>query len=123
MGLLSQGRKDAGMDLAEFPLARIAEDERAAQAARDRDSRAYDWAWLLDKGFIRVDTTHIARHDPAHVLAECEAKRRIVTTIGDWCGEGASPDANGVLEVLEIGGGGLYLRRGVRAAPGRSTWS
>jgi hypothetical protein len=37
------------MDLAEFLLARIAEDERAAQAARDRGSRAYDWAWVLDK--------------------------------------------------------------------------
>jgi hypothetical protein len=29
------------------------------------------------------DAVHIARHDPARVLAECEAKRRIV----EWYGE------------------------------------
>jgi len=39
-----------GMSIVEFLLARIAEDEEVAQA----------------------------RHDPARVLAECEAKRRIV---------------------------------------------
>jgi len=27
----------------------------------------------------RLDPAHIARHDPARVLAECEAKRRILT--------------------------------------------
>lgn len=43
------------------------------------------------EGFVRVepgDREHIARHDPARVLAECEAKRRMVEMIpgmpADW---------------------------------------
>jgi len=93
--------------LADFLLARIAEDEAAARAADpspwqygdvesvaggslyDRDvmiaSMLYDAegeaagvrrtrpTWQAD-----ANGAHIARHDPARVLAECEAKRRIV---------------------------------------------
>jgi hypothetical protein len=65
-------------DLAEFLLARIAEDERAARAAQERGSTAYRSATLRDRGFILADSTHIPRWSPARVLAECEAKRRIV---------------------------------------------
>lgn len=53
------------MNLSEFLLARIAEDEAMA-----RDAQA-----------ANIDTVvheHIERWDPARVLAECEAKRRIV---------------------------------------------
>lgn len=80
------------MDLAEFLLARIAEDEAVAQAATAAP-------WSADEGRCCVaapeagilapvsvgggggtddDVTHIARHDPARVLAECEAKRAII---------------------------------------------
>jgi hypothetical protein len=86
--------------LAGFLLARIAEDEDAVRqitAAADAD---YAARWSLpasatvdvgDDSFYTGDrrlAQHIARHDPARVLADCDAKRRIVklhavTTSGD----------------------------------------
>jgi len=50
------------MTITEFLMARIAEDEEAARAAMQASAQM----------------AHIALHDPARVLAECEAKRRIV---------------------------------------------
>ena len=95
--------------LAEFILARIAEDEAVAKAA---DVKQCDPEWFCSpvraaragtvtvrskrdkRPMARVESVtadepdditdgtavaeHIARHDPARVLAECEAKRRIV---------------------------------------------
>jgi hypothetical protein len=79
--------------LTEFLLARIAEDEDDARAAVDDDP---NWLHLGDGRIIQGDAgfsvssgwlelphryeagDHITRHDPARVLAECEAKRRIV---------------------------------------------
>lgn len=88
------------MDLAEFLLARIAEDEEDARlAASQRDPEWFleevpPLPWGVDapdpviiskgKPIIRVTdynpcaAWHIARHDPARVLADCAAKRRIV---------------------------------------------
>ncbi len=85
------------LTLAEFLLARIAEDEDSARIAHDElvehasgwdeaGNPSSDWrrSW---KGFGRSAwtetagnpiSTHIARRDPARILAECEAKRRIV---------------------------------------------
>jgi hypothetical protein len=54
----------ATMTLIDFLLARIAEDEAVA-----RDSLA-----LYGPG----SSLYVARHDPARVLAECAAKRRII---------------------------------------------
>lgn len=86
------------MTITEFLLARIAEDEEAARAvevgALSLQERA-GWggecaevriAGALDDGRLFAMNSygtphllaHIARHDPARVLAECEAKRRIV---------------------------------------------
>src|SRR5690242_13034934 len=84
--------------LTEFLLARIAEDEAAAREVTDFFYSEGRWKWghalpvkvaLLDDRESVVLATrddgptwmacdHIARHDPARVLAECEAKRRIV---------------------------------------------
>lgn len=87
------------MTLADFLLARISEDEDDATLARD-DLPTDEWT-LSDYGSVYAgeefdkdglsygkndivqqalaDTgRHIARHDPARVLAECGAKRRIV---------------------------------------------
>jgi hypothetical protein len=65
------------MEIAEFLLARIAEDEAVARAARG----AVD-ALPVGEGYSEVKLPevfdHVARWDPARVLAECEAKRRIV---------------------------------------------
>ena len=80
------------MTLADFLLARITEDEAAArEASTGYAGRRH---WLADKGSLAIGDrtggvvayevdfaparTHIARHDPARVLAECETKRRIV---------------------------------------------
>ena len=76
------------MTLTEFLLARIAEDEAVAlDAARDGEG-AIDWA-----GESGPTDVHIARWDPARILAECEAKRRIVrrhsrTAADHWSGAG-----------------------------------
>ena len=76
-------------DLTDFLLARIAEDEAVAREAQPG-------AWQLVRGdivgssgetiaggdyhsFTDPDTAaHIARHDPARVLAECAAKRDLI---------------------------------------------
>jgi hypothetical protein len=103
--------------LADFLLARIAEDEEAARAATSgpwrydperfhKPPRAAEWSEGVFAGSrgasaICVATTgevddpqsmrdgaHIARHDPARVLAECAIKRRIVVAhnvVHDGC--------------------------------------
>jgi hypothetical protein len=93
--------------LTEFLLARIAEDEAVARVC----ARVYPSPWeMSDRGYmayVKADEPdfrevarleqehvergsvawlgealdHIARHDPARVLAECEAKRRIVRAL------------------------------------------
>jgi hypothetical protein len=91
------------MSLPEFLLARIAEDEDAAKGPLtqkwfavgtefpDEDSHPSEMlrGYVDSKGLAVTEdgdgpsVWHIARHDPARVLAECEAKRRIVA----WCSE------------------------------------
>jgi len=88
-----------GVDLVAFLRARLDEDERAAQLVRSSL-----WRWIStvpDPGAIHGDGTlevrwparpdrngplpHIARHSPARVLCELEAKRRIVDEhTGSW---------------------------------------
>lgn len=87
--------------LAEWLEAQIAEDERIAREVpeqyRQWECTEFDdemrngemrRVWMLDTGRATVedgfeglnpsDLRHIARHDPARVLAECNAKRRII---------------------------------------------
>ena len=90
------------LTLTDFLLARIAEDEAAARAAegpaqtpwRATYGRQVETArdgYLVTPEDEHSYTTdppddvalHIARHDPARVLAECEAKRRIVQNAQD----------------------------------------
>lgn len=122
--------------LADFLLARIAEDERAARECAkvypspwevsDRghsakvvaDAPNFHHVVDLDQGQIPVGTVewlgdaieHVARHDPARMLAECEAKRRIIaehsderdhgngrithTGVCDTCGEDVGRDVD-----------------------------
>jgi hypothetical protein len=67
--------------LTEFLLARIAEDEAGAREAQALANIYTDpqWHWLVahNDGSRWQQTSH----DPARVLAECEAKRRIVQTM------------------------------------------
>lgn len=76
--------------LVEFLLARVAEDEAVARAAGDEAPSPWrnDCGTLSDArgtqmaGYAgEAAGPHIARHDPARVLAECEAKRRIVEAV------------------------------------------
>ena len=87
--------------LVEFLLARIAEDEAVARsviAARTRPRSGPPKAWWMTGPGLSVQdggasavarssapvSEHIARHDPARVLAECEAKRKIVELARIW---------------------------------------
>jgi hypothetical protein len=67
--------------LIEFLLARIAEDEAVALNAVGYESRVY-WDNAADARAIpKSSGEHYRRHDPERVLAECEAKRRIVENL------------------------------------------
>lgn len=96
------------MTITEFLLARIAEDEAAAKAVppldhnfdmggNRQDERFTHGRYLPDSmdgrgNWAKVDQAtpaHFGRWDPARVLAECEAKRRIVdlhSGTAPWCG-------------------------------------
>ncbi|MEU9310841.1 DUF6221 family protein [Streptomyces sp. NPDC048256] len=82
------------MELVDFLRARLDEDEAAARGLLDdkRPGRAERWKFC-DDGAIRdtgrgrslrvkftwaPEADHIARHDPARVLAEVDAKRRLL---------------------------------------------
>ena len=74
---------DIEPNLDEFLLARIAEDKRiAVDAAAPRGREAWD-ADELAPGLAEPEAEHVARHDPARVLAECSAKRQIVLACRD----------------------------------------
>ena len=80
------------MTLTDFLLARIDEDEEMARAATPAPWVLYDpdegEPYAGNFGCLRMDAmhptawpcdaAHMARHDPARVLAECAAKRRVV---------------------------------------------
>lgn len=110
------------LTLTDFLLARIAEDEAVARVATSGPWRyaagdeGEDGAVLcavqrgpdLSSNFVAMtsydglsstscnsdgDGEHIARHDPARVLAECEAKRRIVEECANMPSNVAPPAA------------------------------
>lgn len=77
-------------DLVQFLRARLDEDERIAQAHKqafpswhhdDSANEIRDDANAGTVAFVphAADGSHIARHDPARVLAEVDAKRRLLT--------------------------------------------
>ncbi|MBT2537215.1 DUF6221 family protein [Arthrobacter sp. ISL-69] len=90
------------MTITEFLLARIAEDEAAALPFRNDLGETKQWQCdeiggavryvgprpfglpdLLATCGIHAEAAHIARHDPARVLAECAAKRAIIANSAD----------------------------------------
>jgi hypothetical protein len=69
----------------DVPIEDLMSDEPGATATRnpvvmevEPDRRIEDPRWLSE----RVE--HVRRHDPARVLADVEAKRRIVKALGDY---------------------------------------
>ena len=71
---------DQQPDLDQFLLARIAEDKRIAADAAVAGGRE---EWDSDGDGPPHVAEHVARHDPARVLAECAAKRRLVLACRD----------------------------------------
>lgn len=76
-------------DLVEFLRARLDEDERAARKCLSVNQDRGEWTFhdmqvrddrdhLIVKHTWPNEGDHITRHDPARVLREVEAKRRIV---------------------------------------------
>jgi hypothetical protein len=96
------------VNITEFLLERIAEDEAVARAAAemlDGPNWANDgtcvasgenafWVDGLHARSPELAADHIARHDPARVLAECAAKRAIVTYL-----QGLTADRNRDAEI------------------------
>lgn len=84
---------DETMTLTDFLLARIAEDAGIAESVAPAPWRTVDTGddvVVISQDFGEevastdsVNVEHIARHDPARVLAECEAKRQIVEALID----------------------------------------
>jgi hypothetical protein len=75
------------MNITDFLLARIAEDEAYAEQAQ---GETYGWVdyWTADtRQGTRTESViyaHAFRFDPARVLAECAAKRAIVEQHQQW---------------------------------------
>jgi len=78
--------------VAGFLLARIAEDEASALEAQAYEQSDRDGPRLIHVcDYLGPELAdHIARHGPARVLAECEAKRRIVEEHAPWLDVGKS---------------------------------
>ncbi|WP_091324894.1 DUF6221 family protein [Geodermatophilus ruber] len=71
-------------NLDEFVLARIAEDKRiAAEAAAASGREAWTTADVPFGPEPRGVAEHVARQDPARLLAECSAKRRLALACRD----------------------------------------
>ena len=75
------------MELSEFLLARIAEDEAVAEKWPDELYERPGGGMVMD---AQGHPIYAAR---SKVLAECEAKRRIVELAGDAAAEGYAPSA------------------------------
>lgn len=107
------------MNLIDFLLARIGEDEVEARVAGDLRAYKHEFpggAYLEDARtghriplpFDGRDVAelqwlnHAVRHLPGRVLAECEAKRRIVERYAHLHDHGDSGDAQWVLPLLAL---------------------
>jgi hypothetical protein len=103
------------MTLVEFLLARIAEDAGIAESVSpppwhvvDADDEVY----VISQDFgeevavtDHLNVDHIMQWDPARVLAECEAKRRIIDQAEQWIenyDEGTDPMSAATLRLLAL---------------------
>lgn len=78
-------------DLVEFLRARLDEDEKIARDA----SGARLWRWSVHDLMIINDAGHMQRFTPSRVLAEVEAKRRIMDLHGPANSDGFFGDPEG----------------------------
>lgn len=105
-------------DLPAFLLARIAEDEEVARSAYYEGQR-----WLSEEEDVvrwpedelvhiasrKRDAAHIARHDPARVLADCAAARDVLTLLRRY--EGAIRQESAVAKPGDRPPTNLYAAR------------
>ena len=111
------------MTIIEFLLARIAEEEASAREAMGSGSgqwaswnRSWDTSPTRDLAAdgariaalpVSIDE-HVCRHDPTRILAECEAKRRIIDECTGGlkydvsCGEGHWGNFENILDILGL---------------------
>ena len=73
---------DLEPDLDGFLLARIAEDQRLAAGAAAATGRE-QWDGGVPAQLPADVAAHVTHHDPARVLAECMARRRLVLACRD----------------------------------------
>lgn len=81
------------LTLTDFVLARVVDDEAAASAFGpsvrqwDHETDEGEYVATIGATVAKVNLigwgAHIARHDPARVLAECEAKRQRVAILAE----------------------------------------
>jgi hypothetical protein len=120
------------VELVDFLLARIAEDEAAARAVPplghnyDMGGKRQDERWVFDRTLPssadglgnwsqhRGPETagHFARWDPARALGECQAKRAIVNTLDGIAA--AAADTPGVIESAVYRGMARAMEEAVR---------
>lgn len=79
------------VSLAEFLLARVADDEAVAHALVDAQDRRID-CWTPEA------TDFVERFDPSRVLAECEAKKKIIEAHVDLVKRDAEAGHTALLE-------------------------
>lgn len=99
--------------LAQFLFARLDEDEQAARRAGDSFRQIGETGILVATEGDQVEecatanwggiAEHIVRHDPARVLAEVDAKRRLIGWVLRWPLRPHPPSSvDGVLELLAL---------------------
>lgn len=93
------------MDLVEFLTARLDEDEQVARAAGD-GWYGYDPEQAIAMVPVE-DTQHIARHSPARVLAEVDAKRRVIAQWEDARSQARNPVSSDNYRAARIEQGAL----------------
>jgi hypothetical protein len=92
------------VDLVQWLTAQLDEDERIARACSGMEWWEHPKNWVSAPPLNRIavvvhdgDRGHIVRHDPARVLREIDAKRRIIAehALNGWvcstCDDGAVP--------------------------------
>lgn len=95
-------------DLVVFLRERLAEDEQVARKATARQTGGETWTYdgtgvqagsglTVAQRQVPVLAEHIARHDPARVLAEIETKRRMI----DECERTVDYDSRGMMSMAE----------------------
>jgi hypothetical protein len=89
-------------DLVAFLAARLDEDEAAARAALSQSAEEGTAWWFDDVGPETPREFHVARHDPARVLREVEARREILNRYARGLA-GDLPEWKAGRELIEAG--------------------